>query len=525
MTTKFKMFATVYRTIATGYALSLIAGLSGCGKEENNDDGGNSAQGREQSIKSAAREHDIPEQLMLAAAYSQTHFGLRNSQPNLNLVDGSQNVFFNMDESADAPQDMYESAKRFAARVKENAEKTSSIPKNDQIFDWIYLIADSIVGKQPEACAKDLKAEGCAYDTADARKMGRHLVMSELFHTYNNGYLASIDGKVSLMEKQEASKVFRESKLSPTQRQRFSKQVLNNEVLSNLNAEVPRAGKGPLKVVIRWCPGSAFQCYQQARKSSENSAHFLLYHSIDDGLDHIKLHDVKNDLRWNEKVANDTITFMLTGLAGTSPETLNPEWYDWNDYARLWGYISGSFPELTSAEQIVKNTYFSIPGRTLPAELVSDNKDAPTYDLPVAFDAPLMEEILQRGYPISFSEITAEAPKYGESIGGKKVNWRVYLQPGTRSVQIVRDDARAFASDGTRIIQSNNSLQAGIWNTRDASLDEVDAELWKAEKIYTFQGSTRDSIVSFKIICRDENRNLLTSKIHRFVMPALKANP
>jgi hypothetical protein len=401
----------------------LASGLSGC-----RDDTKETTPTTEQvygprigTVLRLAGEAGIKQRHLLATGYVGGYFGLTDGQKSQQwLADSgrSSSVGLDIRSGANLGQTNFrEQMDTLVREIRTRAERRA--PSNE--FDWLALIAESIVGD---------------YETdPNLRSLQIRLVLMDLIEAHNNGFNASLNDKESytLAAAGDDEKIDLRQ-LDPGQLRMLNGFRFQGDGLADLSVEgnpkvrsgtTRQASKTP-RLVIRLCPSTALRCFETMRKTSTLGAHFLSYRGLNGTRETVQFHDPKNELLWHDEVQKDTVTFMITGLTGTTRESMRPDIFDWEDYVSLRNFVrraAGRFTQEISTDnpnlaqrEFLKNSVVETLG------LIAENTERPIFALGPTWDSELFRELLfSENLPKQLSQVKIEQPTSGQTVPGTVV--------------------------------------------------------------------------------------------------------
>jgi hypothetical protein len=166
------------------------------------------------------------------------------------------------------------------------------------------------------------------------------------------------------------------------------------------------------KVNLRWCAASAIVCFDHLRLAKDSSAHFMAYRSAEGGLQFVQLHSIKKDLKWASASATNTVSIVLTGLAGNKTNW-RPDWLTWRDYVSLQKTTLGvlkSFATFLPPGSMSKNPVEHVREESAPVASIAPPSpvgDMQTnFTLPPFWDLKFFGDLLRVENPETENQIT-----------------------------------------------------------------------------------------------------------------------
>jgi hypothetical protein len=295
--------------------------LAACGSKREPDETTNYGP-KQSAVVAAARTNGVNERALLAAAYVQSNFGAELDS--VGRIPGATRISpFGLQSNsgaATAPDDLTANASAVAKSMRTRANES----KPSQPFDWLLITAETIVGSR---------------DDSPTTQTQTRIVLNELIAAYNNGFSTALPGGEIINVPPATEPVIAE-KLDSIRRRLLDIAPQRTEFGTYLQGslEAEEYGEKNLtampKVTLRWCAASAIVCFDHTRLAKDSSAHFVAYRSATGGLQFVQVHSIKKDLKWNGGTALNSVSIVLTGLAGNKTQW-RPDWFAWNDYASL----------------------------------------------------------------------------------------------------------------------------------------------------------------------------------------------
>lgn len=433
-----------------GLATFIAAGPSGCGTPP-----AKPTLSQEQvygprigSVLRLAGESGIKERHLMATGYAGGYFGLAEGQKiQQALADSGRTASLALDLRL-APQlaevGFREQMDTLVKKIREKAERSQ--PTND--FDWLALIADSIVGEFES--------------DPNLRALQLRLVLSDLIEAHNNGFHAVLnDSEFYTLPAADDSEKIDLRQLDPGQLRLLNGFRFQGDGFTDLNVEGNskvrtgniRASEKLPRLMIRLCPSSTLRCFETMRKSATLGAHVLSYRALGGTHETVQFHDPKHELLWHDEAQKDTVTLVVAGLTGATRETMRPDMFDWEDYVALRAFIRRAAGRLTQdvatdspntlQREFLRNNVVETLG------LIDENSTKSVFPLGATWDSQLFRELLNSdALPKQLSQIRIEAPSAGQNISGNVIEGVVYPDSESGQIQIYQDSDQA-KPDGT----------------------------------------------------------------------------
>lgn len=384
------------------FLLLPCAAIFGCGSEREPDE--TYSYGPKQgSVIAAARANGVDERALLAAAFTQSNFG--SELESVGRIPGSTRItpfgLYGNAAPGTAPDDLAANASSVAKSMRTRANE--SHPSHQ--FDWMLIAAETIVG---------------ARDDSPATQTQTKVVLNELIASYNQGFSTALPGGEIVTVPPASSPIIPE-KLDTIRRRLMDITPQRTEFGTFLqgNLESEEYGEKALtempKVNLRWCAASAIVCLDYLRLTKDSSAHFMAYRSAEGGLQFVQLHSIKKDLKWSSGSAANTVSIVLTGLAGNKTNW-RPDWLTWQDYVSLQKTTLGilkSFSTFLPPGSMSKNPIDHVReektqvAAALPPSPVGETQT--NFTLPPFWDMALFADILKVENPEIESQISTSS--------------------------------------------------------------------------------------------------------------------
>ncbi|MFZ9520943.1 MAG: hypothetical protein ACO3A4_10740 [Silvanigrellaceae bacterium] len=391
------------------------------------------------SVLRLAGEAGFKERHMMATGFVAGYFGLSDGQKAQQWLSESGrtgSVGLDLRASPALGQASFrEQMSVLVNEIRDRAEKRQ--PSND--FDWLALIAEALVGN---------------FETdPNLRSLQIRLVLMDLLEANNNGFHAALNDKESytLPPASDEEKIDLRQ-LDPGQLRLLNGFRWQSDGLADIaiegNSKVRSGsfrstGKTP-KLVVRLCPSSALRCFEALRQTSSLGAHFLSYRGLNGIRETVQFHDPKHELLWQDEVQKDTVTLMVSGVTGTTRESMRQDLFDWEDYVSLRSFVRRAAGRLTQdvptdspntvQREFLRQSVIEVLG------LIDDNSPRPAFALSANWDSELFRELLlSESLPKQISQIKIEQPTSGQTIAGTVIDGVVYPDSESGQIQIYQD--------------------------------------------------------------------------------------
>jgi hypothetical protein len=393
----------------------------------------------------------IPERVLLVTAKTMSVFGSDAGAAQQVLPDTTRNGAFSIHDS-NALNSLEAEAKLLSQKVSELAEIQP--PRGSgasSFFDWYVLVSTAIVGNiEPDPNFREVLVK---------------ITLRQLVETHNKGFQVLIKNSENKEDFANLAPATRndfidESKLDAGQlryiRDFSFRQDSGTELFlpGKVGAEVARDFSGePVKVIVRFCPGSTLRCIEQLRQSEIASAHYLSYKGRNGKRELIGFHDIGKDLRWFAQNQSQSVVLMVDGFPGLLPETNRPNWIDWEDYVDISASaisllrqasrnISGIDDKLKDAE-FIKNHII----QEFENSETSGQKSFSQFLLPLVWDKSIFDELLlKQSISKQTSSIGIERPLNGSRLQGTSLNFSIFPEAETSEILLYRDKKSAVNS-------------------------------------------------------------------------------
>jgi hypothetical protein len=484
--------------------LTLLFTSFNCGSDNREKKNDQFSGPRSKAILLAARTQGINERALLTASWVQSQFGLQKNLAKANSNGSDRTSVFDVREAdfkGSKLQDLGESASALAQKIKELAK--SQPPKDG--FDWLVLTSTAVVGDVGAAPLKEISLR---------------ITLTELINTYNAGFTAILpENEVFVMPAAHPSERIELAKLNKGQ----SRYLVNDlRYGANTFVEGPKEARreerdksAVPRILLRSCPGSALRCFDALRNSTETPVHALLYRGKNGERDFLQFHPIGFDLNWYGETAKNVITIAVSGLAGSeTPETMSPDWLDWEDYVsisqsvrEIYQNLRGDLPDevIGSAldpANLKKNVLSSQKGVALP-DVPTTPAASPEFALPTFWDQELFQSLLAlEAAPKPVSKIQIESPKPGQVFAGPLVTFALFPDPESAWVEVYQDERNPqFGKSWDLILKRDYAPNMGIIEFRHS---------------FKLKGATKNKGRAIKVVSKNINGQILGSRIIKF---------
>lgn len=493
--------------------------FSNCGSPPKEEETQAAPSSPSEAIASAARERQIDERVLLSAAYVESNFGKDTDFNRATSDQVKRTPLFGM-QGSDAvdvkPEDVLANARALASKM---SDLSKSLPPTDAV-DWLLITAQAVVGNME-------------HEPARVRDAALRIVFTELVQVYNSGFFTVVgDQIVKVAAQPEDKKIV----INPRDRRKLS-QFVSDEYyrsdntqgvfLGNVDAQTRERAKSETpRIILRWCPASTLKCFEHLRRTTKSPAHYLSFRGLNGDRHFLKLHPNAKDLRWYDEELDNAITIVFSGLAGNTPETLRPDWFDWEDYVAVKRTIDAIVTDLRGTNEAIGDKSELMMRKTiesgLPAffegqvALPKTPDGEPDFALPLAWDRDLFRKLLPMNPdPHDQSSIIVETPETGQTYNGTSVTITVHPDIGTANLQIFKDSGNAFSVEGKPVATK-------LWDQHTLANEEADGRTWEKTFEFRLPGASRNKVRALKIVCTDAKGNLLSSRIVRFIVDGIQ---